>query len=192
MTTTTIPKLLTADELLRLHSQGVKGELIKGVLHKTMPAGLKHGEIVAALMALLWIYVHPRQLGRVFGSDTGVQLEWNLDTVREPDIAFVSAARLPLDAEITGYCPVVPDLVVEVASPSDTRPALDSKVAVNAKAAMWLDYGARMVIVIHPQTRRIQIRQPNQPTLLLTDGDTLDGGSVLPGFQCPVTDILGR
>ena len=186
MTTTTIPKLLTADDLLRLHSQGVKGELIRGVLHEKMPAGLRHGKIIAALMAPLWIYVHTRQLGHVFGSDTGVQLEWGLDTVREPDVAFVSAERLPLDAEITGYCPVVPDLVVEVASPSDTRPAVD------AKATMWLDYGARMVIVIHPQTRRIQIRQPGQPPQHLTDGDTLDGGSVLPGFQCPVTDILGR
>ena len=186
MTTTTIPKLLTADDLLRLHSQGVKGELIRGVLHKTMPAGLKHGEIVMLLGARFVAHVVPAGLGRVFGSDTGVQLEWDLDTVREPDIAFVSATRLPLDAEIAGYCPVVPDLVVEVASPSDTRPAVD------AKATMWLDYGARMVIVIHPQTRRIQIRQPNQPTQLLTDGDTLDGGAVLPGFQCPVTDILGR
>ena len=186
MTTTTIPKLLTADDLLRLYSEGVKGELIRGVLHETMPAGLKHGEIVAALMAPLWIYVHPRQLGRVFGSDTGVQLEWDPDTVREPDLAFVSAERLPLDAAISGYCPVAPDLVVEVVSPSDTMPA------VSAKAAMWLEWGARMVIIIHPQTRRIQVRQPGQPTLTLTDGDTLDGGSVLPGFQCPVTDILGR
>ena len=30
--TTTQPKLLTADDLLRLHSEGVRGELIRGVL----------------------------------------------------------------------------------------------------------------------------------------------------------------
>ena len=186
MTTTTIPKLLTADDLLRLYSEGVKGELIRGVLHETMPAGLKHGEIVMLLGARFVMHVVPAGLGHVFGSDTGVQLEWDPDTVREPDLAFVSAERLPLDAAISGYCPVAPDLVVEVVSPGDTTPA------VAAKAAMWLEWRARMVIIIYPQTRRIQVRQPGQPILLLTDGDTLDGGSVLPGFQCPVTDILGR
>ena len=36
---TTMTKLLTADDLLRLDSEGVRGELIRGVLHETMPAG---------------------------------------------------------------------------------------------------------------------------------------------------------
>jgi Uma2 family endonuclease len=70
-------------------------------------------------MALLWIHVRPQRLGRVFGSDSGVLLERNPDTVREPDVAYVSAERLPLDTEIAGYCPVLPDLVVEIVSPSD-------------------------------------------------------------------------
>ena len=184
-TTTTIPQLLTADDLLRLYSEGVRGELIRGVLHETMPAGLKHGEIAAALLVLLWIYVHPRQLGHVFGTDAGVQLEWRPDTVREPDVAYISSQRLPLDTEISGYCPVAPDLVVEVASPSDTAAVVD------AKADMWLDYGVRMAIIIYPPTRRIRIRQPGRADLLLTDGDTLDGGDVLPGFRCSVSDVLG-
>ena len=106
--TTAKPKLLTADDLLRLDSQGVRGELIRGVLHETMPAGVKHGEVVAALLAMLWMHIRPGRIGRVFGSDTGVILETNPDTVREPDIAFVSAERLPLDVEISGYCPVAP------------------------------------------------------------------------------------
>ena len=38
----TKPKLLTADDLLRLYSQGVRGELIRGVLYKTMPSGQEH------------------------------------------------------------------------------------------------------------------------------------------------------
>ena len=32
-------RLLTADDLLRLHSKGVRGELIQGVLHETMSTG---------------------------------------------------------------------------------------------------------------------------------------------------------
>ena len=47
--TTTKQELLTADDLLRLYSQGVRGELIRGVLCKTMSVGQEHGEIVVNL-----------------------------------------------------------------------------------------------------------------------------------------------
>jgi Uma2 family endonuclease len=181
---TTKPTLLTADDLLRLYSEGVRGELVQGVLYETTPTGLKHGEIAVALGAVLWIHVRPQRLGRVFGSDSGVLLERNPDTVREPDVAYVSAERLPLDTEIAGYCPVLPDLVVEIVSPSDKEENVDNK------AIMWLYYGARMALVINPETQTIRVRQANGPTRLLSIDDTLDGEDVLPGFTCPVRDIL--
>ena len=87
MTTATDTKLLTAGELLRLYSRGVRGELIRGVLHETMLTGPEHGEIVVNLGAELWNFVKPRRLGRLTASDAGVWLERDPDTVREPDIA---------------------------------------------------------------------------------------------------------
>ena len=183
--TTAKPKLLTADDLLRLDSQGIRGELIRGVLHGTMPAGVRHGEVVAALLAMFWMHIRPGRLGRVFGSDTGVILETNPDTVREPDVAFISAARLPLHAEISGYCPVAPDFVVEIKSLSD------SEQAVEDKAAMWLSHGVRMALVINPESGTIRVRQPNVPSVILGMDDTLDVSEVLPGFSCSVWEILG-
>ena len=50
MATMTQTKLITADDLLRLYSQGVRGELIRGVLCETMSAGGEHGEIVVNLV----------------------------------------------------------------------------------------------------------------------------------------------
>ena len=41
----TKPKLLTADDLLRLYSQGVRGELIRGVLRETTSSGQERGEL---------------------------------------------------------------------------------------------------------------------------------------------------
>ena len=184
--TTAKPKLLTADDLLRLDSQGVRGELIRGVLHETMPAGLRHGEVVAALLAMFWVHIRPGRLGRIFGSDTGVILETNPDTVREPDVAFVSAERLPLDAEISGYCPVAPDLVAEIKSPGDSEQAVDDK------ATMWLSHGVRIALVINPEAGTIRVRQPNLPTVILTMDDTLDVSEVLPGVSCSVREILGN
>lgn len=180
------PKLLTADDLLRLDGQGVRGELIRGALHERMPAGLRHGEVVAALLALLWMHIQPGRLGRVFGSDTGVILETNPDTVREPDVAFVSAERLPLDAEVDGYCPVAPDLVVEIKSPSDSEQEVDDK------ATMWLIHGVRMALMINPETGTIRVRRPDRPAALLSMDDTLDVGEVLLGFSCSVREILGN
>ena len=82
--TITGAKLLTADEVFELSEEGiVKGELVKGVLIETMPAGGKHGEIVIALGGEIRAHVRPRRTGRVAGSDTGVRLERNPDTVRD-------------------------------------------------------------------------------------------------------------
>ena len=183
--TTAKPKLLTADDLLRLYSKGVRGELIRGVLHETMPAGLRHGKIAMRLGGRIDAHVAPAGLGHVFGSDAGVLLERNPDTVREPDVAYVSAERLPLDVEITGYCPVAPDLVVEIKSPSDSEREVDDK------ATMWLHFGVRMALVIDPEAGTIKVRQSDLPTVVLTMDDTLEGGEVLPGFSCPVREILG-
>ena len=184
--TTAKPKLLTADDLLRLYSKGVKGELIRGVLHETMASGVRHGKIAMLLGAKFVTHVVPAGLGHVFGSDAGVLLETDPDTVREPDVAYVSAERLPLDADVDGYCPVAPDLVAEIKSPSDSEREVDDK------ATMWLHFGVRMALVINPETGTIRVRQPNLPTALLTMDDTLDCGEVLPGFSCPVREILGN
>jgi Uma2 family endonuclease len=181
---TTKPGLLTADDLLRLYSQGVKGELIRGVLYETMPAGGRHGDVAGALLSEVRVYVRPRRMGRVGGADTGILLERNPDTVREPDMYYISAEKLPLDVEVAGYYEVVPDLVAEVFSPSETH------TEFNAKIQMWLDFGVRMVLAILPATRTVAVHQPDRPAATLTYDDTLDGGDVLPGFSCPVRDIF--
>ena len=137
-------KLMTADDLLALYSQGVKGELIRGVLSETMPAGEMHGKVVMRFGRLLGNFIEPRHLGTLIGSDAGVLLETDPDTVREPDIAYFSVEKLPLDAANLGFSHVVPDLVVEVSSPSD------SHREINDKAMMWLRHGVRLVLVLQP------------------------------------------
>ncbi len=182
--TTTEQKLLTADDLLRLDSQGVRGELIRGVLCETMPAGQQHGEIVMNLGGMLVIFVKPRKLGRLVGSDSGVWLERDPDTVREPDIAYFSAEKVPPGTLVTGYSQVPPDLVVEVRSPSDSRRA------VNDKALMWLRYGVRLVWAVYPDTRTVEVHREGHKVIVLTEADTLDGLDVLPDFTCAVSEIF--
>lgn len=176
--------LLTADDLLEMYSQGIKGELIRGVLHKTVAMGGLHGDIAGALCGEIRAYVRPRRMGRVGGTDVGILLERNPDTVREPDIYYISADKLPLDLQVSGYFDVVPDMVAEIYSPNDRPRDFDAKIQ------MWLDFGVRMVLVIYPQTRTITTHQPGLPPVTLGYDDTLDGGDVIPGFQCPMRDIF--
>ena len=182
--TTTKQELLTAADLLRLYSQGVRGELIRGVLCKTMSVGQEHGEIVLNLGARLWIIVNAQKLGRLVASDSGVWLERDPDTVREPDIAFFSAEKVPPGVRVTGYSETVPDLVVEVHSPSD------SMREVHDKARMWLSYGVRLVWVVHPDTRTIDVHHQEHRVSTLTETDALDGADVLTSFSCPVSDLF--
>ena len=182
--TTTTEKLLTADDLLELYAQGVRGELIRGVLYQTVAAGIEHGEIVINFAAELRTFVRPRRLGRVVGSDAGIRLEQDPDTVREPDIAFISAERLPLEQRVSGYAEVVPDLVVEVSSPSDNT------AAIYDKAQMWLRYGVGLVLIIYPNTRTILVMPAEGSARTLAEGDILDCGDILAGFSCAVRDIF--
>ena len=176
-------KLLTADDLLHLYSKGVRGELIRGVLCKTMAAGGEHGETEVNLVTELRNFVKPRRLGRLAASDSGVLLERSPDTVREPDIVFFSAEKIPPGERVTGYYEEIPDLVVEVASPSD------SVREVNDKARMWLSYGTRLVWVLHPNTRSVDVHTPGGAVATLAGDDTLNGRDVLPGFECSLSDI---
>ena len=182
--TTAKTKLLTADDLLRLHSKGVKGELIRGVLAETVATGVEHGKIAAKYTIRLGIFVEPRKLGTIVTSDSGVWVGRNPDTVREPDVAFTSAERMPLDIRVPGYADVPPDLVVEIVSPNDTHRE------VYDKARMWLSHGVALVWVTYPDTRTVDVHQNGIPVVTLTEDDVLDGGEVLPGFSLPVREVF--
>ena len=182
--TTTQDKLLTADDLLELHSRGVRGELIRGAFCETMSVVGEHGEIVMNLGGELRNFVRPRRLGRITGSDAGVRLERDPDTVREPDIAYISAEKLPLDVRATTYYEVVPELVVEVASPSDSLQRL------REKAQMWIRHRTLLVWVAFPDSRSVDVYPAGGEVFTLSEGDTLDGGDVLPGFSCAISDVF--
>ena len=177
-------KLLTAEDLLRLNSQGVKGELIRGVLQETVSVGKVHARIAIRIGGEFDRYVRRHRLGQVGGSDGGVFIERDPDTVREPDVYFVSAERLPLDDHSDGYLEVVPELVVEIVSPND------SELDVREKIAMWLNSGVSMALEVRPATRSILVHRPDVPAVTLTGDDVLDGGDVLPGFALPLSEIF--
>ena len=177
-------KLITAEDLLRLSGQGVKGELIRGVLRETVSVGKVHARIAGRIITGFNNFVIPRRLGQVGGTDGGVLIEHNPDTVREPDVYFVSAERLPLDDESDGYLEVMPELIVEIVSPSD------SERDVREKISMWLNLGVSIALEVRPAERAVMVHRAGVPAVTLTSDDAPDGGDVLPGFSLPLSKIF--
>ena len=106
------------------------------------------------------------------------------DTVREPDILFVSVERLPLDARVEGYLEVAPELVIEIVSPNDTQRS------VNDKTLMWLSHGVLMVVEVYPAERAVMLHRPNVSAVTLAGDDVLDCGGVVPGFTMSLSEIF--
>jgi Uma2 family endonuclease len=181
---TTITKVVTADELLAMPDDGYRYELVKGELIRMPPTGDEHGEVAVNVTGPLFLHVKSHQLGKVYAAETGFLITQNPDTVRAPDVAFVSRRRVEEAGKIKGYRVGPPDLAVEVLSPSDTVRRVEEKVAE------WLEAGARMVWVVSPKLRTVTVYRSLSDIVVLTEKDTLDGGDVVPGFRIAVAEVF--
>ncbi len=181
---TTETKLVTADELFEMPQDGFRYELIKGELRRMSPAGDEHGRVGMELAIPLGYHVKKNKLGKLYLAETGFLIQTNPDTVRAPDIAFVSMKRFRETPKVKSYRVGAPDLAVEINSPDDT----ESKV--KEKVREWLEAGASMVWIVSPKLKTVTVYRSLTDTVRLTEQDTLDGGEVVPGFQIPVAEIF--
>ncbi len=125
-----IQTLLTADELLTLPDDGYRYELVGGVLKQMTPAGGLHGVITGRLHGLLFEYLQQHaSLGVLCAAETGFYISRSPDTVRAPDVAFISQERIPAEGIPGGFWPFAPDLAVEVLSPRDTYDDVQTNAA---------------------------------------------------------------
>lgn len=181
--------LFTAEDLAALPDDAWHYELVQGRLVRMPPSGLDHGGISVTLAAAVKRFVDDRALGFVAGAETGfnVTRPGEPETVLAPDAAFITAAHVPPPGsrERRGFPHLAPDLVVEVASPSQHRPEMA------AKAKLWLAVGVRLVWVVWPDRRQVEVWEqanPDEPRTL-GSSDELNGGEVLPGFRYSLAQL---
>ncbi|MCB9878769.1 MAG: Uma2 family endonuclease [Planctomycetes bacterium] len=182
MPTMLVPPAFTADQLLELREPGVRHELVCGELRRMSPAGHWHGSVASRIAGLLERFLREREVGQAYGAETGFVLARDPDTVRAPDAAFVRTARVAPPGP--GYFPGPPDLAVEVVSPSDRY------CEVHEKALSWLDHGTHTVWVVEPMARTVTVLRARDDMRVLRENDLLDGGDLLPGFACTVTELF--
>ena len=181
-----IPHLVTAEELARLGERDFDFELVSGKLVPVTPAGGQHGALAMLLGARIHAFVDARALGRVYAAETGYILQRKPDTVRAPDVSFVSANRPAGVRSPRGFIPGAPDLAIVVRSPDDSMAALE------AKAWQYLRAGARLVWIVDPQAREVRVYRVGQPVEARTESEVLDGGEVLPGFMVELAGLFAE
>ena len=177
--------LLTVEEYAALEEPaGVRYELSDGELIVTPSASLFHNGILSQLNALLAAFVKSQKLG---GVTSGTDMMLARDTVRRPDVAFISAERLRGINQHEVPVPLSPDLVVEIVSESDRADDMILKVR------QYLAAGTRAVWLIYPSARLAYRYVPGklEPEVRSADaGHSFDDPELLPGFSLPLAEIL--
>jgi Uma2 family endonuclease len=176
--------LVTAAEFLARDDAGKRYELIAGEVVAMPMAGGLHGEIESNFMFCLKLYLRRHHLGNVYPGDTGFFFSHEPEIVRFPDIAFVRNERLPPPAERLGFLDVIPDLVVEIRSPSE-RP-----VDFEAKLRFYLERGVPLAWAVYPDTRTVDEWRPGREPRTVQADEVLVVEDILPGFRLPVADIF--
>ena len=176
-------RVITDEELLQLPKDGNKYEVVDGELVVSPGAGLRHENIVGEILSRLRLFARERGLGLALPSNLLYVLPSG--NRRGPDVSFIAAERVASLPRDTVFPRLAPDLAVDVLSPSDTLRRMLAKVAE------YLDAGVRLVWVIDPDNERAAVCRPLAGVRELGPEDELDGEDVLPGFRCPLRDVLG-
>ena len=175
---------LTVEDLYVMPDDGFKYELQAGLLVSEPCPGFRHGRVMAAIAEVLRAYVREHRLGVVIAGDSGFILAREPDTVRGPDVAFVSHERFERSGDTVKAFAGAPDLAIEVLSPSNTRAALHGKVAD------YLAAGAHRVWVVDPEAQTVTVYASLLWPRVLREDELLEGDDVIPGFRVRVGEFF--
>jgi Uma2 family endonuclease len=178
------PGMATEEDVIALLDAADKRlcELVDGVLvEKTM--GAEESLLTGILIELLWRFVRPRKLGWVMPPDGAVRLFPKL--VRIPDVSFIRRERAPGGKfPKVSLLDLVPDLAVEVLSPSNTKAEMGRKLR---------DYflaGIPVVWLINPRTRSAEVYRSPDKKKRVRINQALQGGDILPGFSLTLKELF--
>lgn len=173
-------KPVTADDLIGV-ADGYRYDLIRGELYRMSAAGGgDHGDLAAVFSWHLGSAVYSSRRGKMYIADTGFILRRDPDTLVAPDVAFVRSERVPAGRDHRGFLDIVPDIALEVVSPSD------SARLVREKIQAYRDAGIPLLIVLYPDHRSLTVYRHGQEPEILGEDDILDGGEILAAFRLPV------
>jgi Uma2 family endonuclease len=163
-------------------------ELINGRWVELPQLSIRAMTVVGRLCAPLYAYAASSRLGEPFaGMLIRMPMPEDKGRIRRLDVCFISAtnqtAASPEDPDAIAW-DVVPDLAVEVTSPTDR--AEDQR----EKVQEYLQLGVRCVWVVYPTLRVIDVYEASGLTRTFGPHGVLPGDPVLPGLEIPLDELF--
>jgi Uma2 family endonuclease len=185
MSTTATRPPVTPDDLLRMPDSGKGFELVNGEL-KELSVSRKSSHVAGEIYLRVKLHSNANQPGWVFPEGTSYRcFSDDPDRVRRPDTSYIALSRMTAEQyDEDGHCPIVPDLAVEVISPTDNAEQVEDKIGE------WLAAGVKVLWEVYPNTRVVRAHRPDGTITLFRAADTLTAPDVLPGFAVPVADLF--
>jgi Uma2 family endonuclease len=159
-------------------------EIVDGkIVEKEM--GARDVEIAVTVVQYLGMFARTHRLGRAL-MEFIFRIDQARDLQRRPDVAFVSHAKWPVHRRVPDVAvwDMVPDLAIEVVSPSNSADQLQEKIHDYFKAGVvgvWVIYPRQQEVYMYASPTQIQVLQL---------GQELDGGDVVPGFRLPLAALF--
>jgi Uma2 family endonuclease len=160
-------------------------EVIDGQRVELPPMGARESHLASTLITFLGAFALAQRLGRV-ESEMLFKIDPAADLDRRPDVAFVSYQRWPRQRPVpsTAAWSVVPNLAVEVVSPTNTAPEVLRKVRDYFRA------GTQRVWVVYPDEEQVYVYSSPTSIRVLERSGELDGEEVLPGFRLALSELF--
>jgi Uma2 family endonuclease len=174
---------VTAEDLWRLEDEFHKYDVIDGVLYQLAPPSVEHGYVSLNIGSAIREHVRRHRLGQAYAESTFILAD-DPPTVLTPDVSFVRADRILPRDQRSAFGPQVPDLAVEIKSPSDTYPEITHKMR------RYIELGVVLGWLVDPDRQTVTVFEHGKPDRVLSVADVLDGGDVLPGFQVSLASIF--
>jgi Uma2 family endonuclease len=147
------------------------------------PAGGETGNRNMELGAQLQRWAKRDGRGVAFDSSTAFHLPDG--AVLSPDASWVLRSRLArfTREQKRKFPPLCPDFVIELTSPSDRL----SKV--QEKMREWMDNGAELGWILHPDAQQVHIYRPGREVEVLRDAGQVSGEGPVEGFVLQLAEI---
>lgn len=175
------PGTATEEDVLRVQPCC---ELIDGIL-VDRAMGWYESRLGVVLAYYLEDFLEAHDLGIVLGADGMMRLKRG--QVRIPDVAFYAWAQFPdREQPLEKILSAVPSLAVEILSEGNTEQEMDRK------RREFFDGGALLMWIVDPEKRTVDVYTSFDQCATLTEADTLEGGTVLPGFTLSIRAWFAR
>lgn len=161
-------------------------EVVDGQIVEKPPMGVYSAWLASLLQSALGPFVFERQLGHVV-TEVLFLIDRKRNLQRRPDVAFVSYERWPRGRRVPegAYWDVVPDLAIEVNSPSNTAREILRKIR------QYFLVEVRRVWVVYPDDFVVYVYTSPTQVRILQRGDVLEDEALFPGFRLPLDSLFG-